>query len=68
MRQVAVTDGDKVEAQLKFGYEVNTHGIGDLVAVINVSTQKEIDDMIHVYETSYTLVDSLKKMVVNANH
>lgn len=61
MRQVAVTDGDKVEAQLKFGYEVNTHGIGDLVAVINASTTKEVDDMINVYETSYTLVDSLKK-------
>ena len=31
MRFVAVTDGDKVEAELKFGYSVNTHGIGDLV-------------------------------------
>ena len=33
MRQVAVTDGDKVEAELKFGYSVNTHGVGDLVEV-----------------------------------
>jgi L-arabinose isomerase len=31
MRYVAVTDGDKVEAELRFGYSVNTHGIGDLV-------------------------------------
>src|ERR671932_1491904 len=35
MRFVAVTEGDKVEAELKFGYSVNTHGIGDLVKVIN---------------------------------
>src|SRR5215469_11685638 len=35
MRFVAVTDGDKVEAELKFGYSVNTHGIGDLVKVVN---------------------------------
>jgi L-arabinose isomerase len=35
MRFVAVTDGDKVEAEYKFGYSVNTHGIGDLVKVIN---------------------------------
>ena len=32
MRFVAVTDGDKVEAEMRFGYSVNTHGIGDLVA------------------------------------
>ena len=35
MRYVAVTEGDKVEAEIKFGYSVNTHGIGDLVKVIN---------------------------------
>ena len=39
MRQVAVTDGDKVEAEIKFGYSVNTYGIGDLVAVINKVTE-----------------------------
>src|SRR3954470_12623806 len=35
MRYVAVTDGDKVEAELKFGYSVNTYGIGDLAGVIS---------------------------------
>jgi L-arabinose isomerase len=35
MRNVAVTEGDKVEAEIKFGYSVNTYGVGDLVAVIN---------------------------------
>ena len=38
MRFVAVTDGDKVEAEMKFGYSVNTHGIGDLVKRINETT------------------------------
>ncbi len=61
MREVAVTDGDKVEAQLKFGYSVNTHGIGDLVAVINKVKEKEIDDMVQTYNTAYKLVPSLKK-------
>src|SRR4051812_25121962 len=35
MRQVAVTEGDKVEAELKFGYSVNGYGLGDLVKIIN---------------------------------
>jgi L-arabinose isomerase len=61
MREVAVTDGDKVEAQMKFGYSVNTHGIGDLVAVINKVKEKQIDDLIEVYNTSYKVVPSLKK-------
>jgi len=37
MRYVAVTEGDKVEAELKFGYTVNTHGIGDLVKLLMMS-------------------------------
>ena len=41
MRYVAVTDGDKVEAEYKFGYSVNTHGIGDLVKVINDVNEKD---------------------------
>ncbi len=43
MRQVAVTEGDKVAAEMTFGMSVNTHGIGDLVAVINQVTDAEID-------------------------
>ena len=55
MRYVAVTDGDKVEAEYKFGYSVNTHGIGDLVKVINEISDKEIDSLIQEYEDNYTL-------------
>ena len=46
MREVAVTDGDKVEAQMKFGYSVNTHGIGDLAAIINKVKEKQVDELV----------------------
>jgi L-arabinose isomerase len=61
MRQVAVTEGDKVEAQLQFGYEVNTHGIGDLVAVINAVTDTQINDLLATYEAEYNVVAELKE-------
>jgi L-arabinose isomerase len=61
MRQVAVTEGDKVEAELQFGYSVNTHGVGDLVAVINKVKEKEIDDLVETYNKEYKLSASLKK-------
>lgn len=61
MRQVAVTEGDKVEAEIKFGYSVNTHGIGDLVQVINAVSEGEINGLIEEYEASYTLSASLQK-------
>ncbi len=59
MRQVAVTDGDKVAAEMTFGMSVNTHGIGDLVAVINQVTDAEIDQLVTEYSDTYTLMDSL---------
>ncbi|MCX6215024.1 L-arabinose isomerase [Spirosoma sp.] len=59
MRQVAVTDGDKVAAEITFGMSVNTHGIGDLVAVINQISDAEIDRLASEYADSYTLMDSL---------
>lgn len=61
MRQVAVTEGDKVEAQIKFGYSVNTHGVGDLVAMFKKIKSKEIDDLVALYEKEYTVATSLKK-------
>ncbi len=61
MRQVAVTEGDKVEAELKFGYSVNTYGIGDLVKVINEVTDKDVDTLVKEYEDAYTLSASLRK-------
>ncbi|WP_276500277.1 L-arabinose isomerase [Terrimonas pollutisoli] len=61
MRYVAVTDGDKVEAELKFGYSVNTHGVGDLVKVINETSDAEIDQLVKEYEERYNVVASLRK-------
>ncbi|HRG23921.1 MAG TPA: L-arabinose isomerase [Chitinophagaceae bacterium] len=61
MRQVAVTEGDKVEAEIKFGYSVNTYGVGDLVAVINKVKNAAIDELIAVYNKEYKLAPSLKK-------
>jgi len=61
MRYVAVTDGDKVEAEIKFGYSVNTHGVGDLVKVINAISDKEVDTLTSEYEEKYAIVPALRK-------
>ena len=61
MRQVAVTEGDKVAAEMTFGVSVNTYGIGDLVAVINQTSDADIDRLVAEYADSYTLMDSLLK-------
>ncbi len=61
MRQVAVTEGDKVEAQLQFGYSVNTYGIGDLASVVDKVTDKEIDNLCALYNEQYNLSKTLKK-------
>jgi L-arabinose isomerase len=66
MRYVAVTDGDKVEAELKFGYSVNTCGIGDLAGVINAVKETAVTKLCDEYAELYKLMPSLKKG--NAQH
>ncbi len=61
MRNVAVTEGDKVEAEIKFGYSVNTYGIGDLVKVINETSDADIDKLVAEYADSYSLAPALVK-------
>ncbi|HTQ63779.1 MAG TPA: L-arabinose isomerase [Puia sp.] len=61
MRQVAVTEGDKVEAEYQFGYSVNTHGVGDLVKTIQQIGDAEIDALLKEYEERYNIAESLKK-------
>jgi L-arabinose isomerase len=61
MRYVAVTEGDKVGAELKFGYSVNTYGISDLVAEIDRVSESAIDELIATYETEYAMDASLRK-------
>lgn len=60
MRFVAVTEGDKVEAELKFGFSVNTYAVGDLVAVINAVKEADINSLLEEYEATYQLDPSLK--------
>ncbi len=55
MREVAVTEGDKVEVQAKLGWQVNTWAVGDLVQVMNAVTEEEIDALMAVYENQYTM-------------
>ncbi len=59
MRDVAVTEGDKVEAQLRFGVSVNTFGVNDLVASVQDVTDAEIDVLVKEYVDSYAVQQSL---------
>ncbi len=61
MRQVAVTEGDKVEAEIKFGFSVNTFGVGDLVIEIKKVAETEVDALVQTYADQYALQASLKK-------
>ena len=56
MREVAVTEGDKVEVQTKLGWQVNTWAVGDLVAEMNAVTEEEIDTLMAQYEADYDIV------------
>ena len=55
MREVAVTDGDKVAAQIKFGFSVNTWAVGDLVQVVNDISDGDVNALVDEYESSYRL-------------
>jgi L-arabinose isomerase len=59
MRGVAVTEGDKVEAQLRFGTSVNTYGVNDLVASVEGASAKAVDDVVADYERTFDVVPEL---------
>lgn len=65
MRYVAVTEGDKVEAEMKFGFSVNTHGVGDLVKVINSIGESQIEALLKEYEETYDLAAGLKSGAIH---
>ena len=60
MREVAVTEGDKVGAQMQFGYSVNGYGVGELVAFVDGVSDAAIDRLLEVYEVQYAVADDLK--------
>ena len=55
MRDVAVTEGDKIEAQLKLGWQVDHYGIGDIVEAADKVTEAEIDVQMMEYQTYYQM-------------
>ncbi len=61
MREVAVTEGDKVSAQYKFGYSVSGYGVGELVKVINAVSEKKIDRLVEEYESLFKVAADLRK-------
>ncbi len=61
MREVAVTEGDKVEAQLKFGWSVNGYAIGDVVKYTDAVTASQIDRLVAEYEDVYSMDDACRK-------
>ncbi len=61
MRDVAVTEGDKVEAELRFGLSVNTHGVNDLVAVVDAAPESAVDALVEQYAEAYTLAPELAR-------
>ncbi|MCM2417107.1 L-arabinose isomerase [Streptomyces sp. RKAG293] len=60
MRDVAVTEGDKVEAQLRFGVSVNTHGVNDLVAVVDAVTDADVTELTKEYQETYRVAPELR--------
>ena len=60
MREVAVTEGDKVAAQIKFGYSVNGYAMGDLVESIEAVGDASVSQLVAEYEASYELSAAVK--------
>ena len=61
MREVAVTEGDKVNAQMKLGYSVHGHGVGDLVRVIDDVADADVDRAIGEYDERYDVAAPLRR-------
>ena len=61
MREVAVTEGDKVEAQIQFGFSVNSFDASDIVKEMKKNTVKEVEELVKIYEKEYTLAANLKE-------
>src|SRR5690606_23926245 len=60
MRQVAVTEGDKVEAEMRFGYSVEGFGLGDLAEVIGAISDREVAELVTEYAERYNVVPALR--------
>jgi len=61
MREVAVTEGDKVEAQAVFGYSVNGYGLGDLKGYLDAVQDAEVEQLVGRYDGLYELAEPLRR-------
>src|SRR5678809_532443 len=61
MREVAVTEGDKVEAQMQFGYAVNGYGVGDLVRHVNAATEASVNRLVAEYDATYAMGKDVRR-------
>jgi L-arabinose isomerase len=61
MRYVAVTEGDKTEAELRFGVQVNTWGVNELADAVHAASESDIDALVDEYIASYDVVPELLK-------
>jgi L-arabinose isomerase len=61
MREVAVTEGDKVEAQIRLGYSVNGYGLGDLASSVSTIIDSEVDRLVAEYDDSYIVAKELSQ-------
>ena len=61
MREVAVTEGNKVSAQIQFGWSVNGYGVGDLVERVNSFSEADVDALMDEYEATYDFADDAKQ-------
>src|SRR5581483_12022279 len=61
MRYVAVTEGDKTEAEAVFGVQVNTWGVNDLVAAVDAAAPADVDALVAEYEDTYDVVPELRR-------
>ena len=60
MRDVAVTEGDKVEAQLRLGINVKGYGVGDLVSAVDGADPAEVEQMVQAYCSEYEVPPALR--------
>jgi L-arabinose isomerase len=60
MREVAVTEGDKTEAQIRFGFSVNTYGVSDLAAAVRAVGDPDTDRIVAEYDDLYDMAPALR--------
>jgi L-arabinose isomerase len=61
MRNVAVTEGDKTEAEIRFGLSVNTWGVNELVEAVDAASETRVDALVAEYEELYAVVPELRR-------